>query len=218
MKISLPKLAALVLLLGCPSVHAQTLNWGSKIESEIVDSSGQEIDADGSGLQNAFLFQLGAFEEGFIPDETNMGQWLANWHVFDSAPYYNNGDGTSQFSSSMDVHDYRNPSDPQLNDYPSMFEGLKGYIWIYNEAGTEFFLASASSWVFPTLETDCCSNGEPDPWSISDVVVPVWGTYEKSESEPDYIQTQAVPEPGSALLALIACGMTVFRRRRPVLG
>lgn len=224
MKISLPKLAALALLLGCTSAHSQTLNWGSLTGSDIINSSGQELDSNGVGLENTFLFQLGAFEEDFIPDETNMSQWLENWRVFDSASLVNSGDGTSQFLGTKDVHNYRNPSSPLVNDYPSVFEGLKGYIWIRNEAGTEYFLASVSSWVFPTLQ-ECCPGGGTVDWSISDVIVPVWGSHldnhgggEYSSPGPYDIQTHAVPEPGSMLLALVTCGMTMFRRRRPVLG
>ncbi|RYD81839.1 MAG: hypothetical protein EOP84_10355 [Verrucomicrobiaceae bacterium] len=222
MKFTLPKLAALALLLGCTSAYSQTLNWGSLIGSEIVNSDGQEIDSDGVGLQNAFLFQLGAFQDGFIPDDTNVSQWLDNWHVYDSASLFNNGDGTSQFLGSKDVHDYRNPGDSQLNDYPSVFEGLKGYIWVRNTAGTEYFLASAGTWTFPTLQ-ECCPSGGTVDWSVSDVIVPVWGSAGDNHGGGTYtgmgpydIQTHSVPEVGSAFFALFACGMTVLRRRRPV--
>ena len=220
MKISLPKLAALALLVGCTSAQSQTLNWRSVIGTEIVNSSGQEIDSEGVGLENTFLFQLGVFEEDFIPDETNMGQWLANWHVFDSAMLGNNGDGTSQFSSTAVVPpepvNASDPPNPDREEYLSMFEGLKGYIWIRNQAGTEFFLASASTWTFPTAEECCPTN--TFGWSMSEVVVPVWGSNDSGTPGDYYIQTHAVPEAGSTLLGLIACGMTVLRRRRTVLG
>lgn len=215
MKISLPKLAALALLLGCSSANSQTLNWGSLTESEIVDSNGATLD----NLENVFLFQLGAFEEDFIPDETNVSQWLANWKVFDSASLTNEGDGKYHFLDSRTVEDY---NDTESGDYSSAFEGLKGYIWVRNTANTEYFLASASEWTFPTVQ-ECCPTGIHS-WSLGDAIVPVWGSIgdnhgggEYSSPGPYDIQTHAVPEAGSTLLALVACGMTLLRRRRPVL-
>lgn len=209
MKFPVLKLAACLLLAGAVPAWSQTLNWGSLIDSEIVDSTGEELD-------NTFLFQLGAFEEDFIPDETNIAQWADNWRVFDSTYLGSNGDGTSQFSGTKDVHDHLNSDTPPVNDYPSMFQGLKGYIWIRNTEKGEYFLASASSWSFPVLDPECCSNGElPIGWSINDVVAPVWGVLDRDgNGDAYYIQTNAVPEVQSALLAILGGGMVLMRRRR----
>jgi hypothetical protein len=209
MKATFTQLAALLLLLGAGSAHSQTLNWASQTESSIVDS-------EGNALDNSFLFQLGTFEETFIPDETNVGQWFDNWRVFDTASYvYDPVNDWSNFSGTENVHDVAN--------YTTRFEGLKGYIWIRNTENTEYFLASADSWTFPTFNPTCCSNGElPTTWSVTQIGTPIWGSDLDSHGGGNYvaegpfdIQTHTVPETGASLLVLISCGMAVLRRRRP---
>lgn len=208
MKFPVAKIVACLFLLGCVSARSQTLNWASETESSIVDSEGE-------ALNNTFLFELGTFEEDFVPDETNVSQWLDNWRVFDTAEYaYDSVNDWSYFTGTENVQ--------QAANYTSMFQGLKGYIWIYNPEHTEYFLASASTWTFPTLEPGCCANGEGPTWSISQIDLPIWGANADGHrgggfvaGGPYDIQTHTVPETGSSLLALVAGGMAVLRRRRP---
>ncbi|RYD49215.1 MAG: hypothetical protein EOP85_02075 [Verrucomicrobiaceae bacterium] len=212
MKLSVLKLSACLLLLGSAAAHSQTLNWGSETESAIMDSEGTGLGAPELG--ETFLFELGAFTQGFIPDETNMAQWLDNWHVFDSTTLFTNEDGSAQFSSTRTIQDYDATAQPG-SEYQSMFEGLKGYIWVRNTENTEYFLASADTWTFQQKDPNCCSNTPPVTWSITDVDTPVWGGSGYISPENPYIQTQAVPELSSAFLAFLATGMFALRRRRP---
>ncbi len=216
MKISALKLAAGLLLLGAASASSQTLNWASLYSSSIVDSEGTALNSEGEGPGDAFVFELGAFDEGFIPDETNLGQWLDHWNVFDSADYdYDQTSMTSYFTGTQSVQ--------AVSNYSSMFEGLKGYIFIYNPQKSEYFLASHENWVFPDLDPGCCPNGEVTSWSIGDLegAAPIWGANEGSHGGGGYvapgpydIQTHTVPETESALLAMIGCCAAAMRRRR----
>lgn len=210
MKFPLSKLCCLLFLLGAATVHSQTLNWSSLTQSEIVDSHGSPLDS-------TFLFELGAFSDGFVPDESNIGSWETQWHVFDTASYSYDPLNLGYFTGTQDVQG--------VSDYTSLFEGLKAYIWIRNTTETEHFLASTSSdkWRFPALDPGCCPNGEVTSWSVSDLATdnPIWGgqsghegTGEHFVSGPSDVQTYVVPETGSSLLALLGFGMAIIRRRR----
>lgn len=212
MKEHLFKLGALACLLGASSAHSQTLNWSSFAPSITVDSTG-------TALNETFLFQLGSFDASFVPTAYNVGEWMEYWHVFGSADY---SVATGTFSGSQNV---------QLVDHyaaaggdPPMFEGLKAYIWIRNTSSTEYFLASSVTWQFPTLDSGCCPNGNEQitTWSVSQMDTPIWGSSGNDHGAGDYdstggpydIQTHAVPETTSAMLALFACGVALLRRSR----
>lgn len=218
MKLSLLKLAALTFLLGCVPAYSQTLNWGSLDDSTIVDSNGEDL-----GQNNTFLFELGAFDEDFIPDETNVGQWGAKWHTFDTASLTTDEYG-SRF---LDTRVLQNDAPGVQLDYVNMFEGLKGYIMIRNPERTEYFLARFDTWVFPTFETNCCSNDGTLTWTVSESTTPIFGSVGNNHGGGDFespgpydIQThtvtglQPIPETHSSLLAILGCGAALMRRRR----
>lgn len=212
MKLPFVKLSCLIFLLAAAKVHCQTLNWASLTGSEIVDSHGDPLDG-------SYLFELGAFTNGFVPDETNQGSWETQWHVFDSAEYSYTPGQLGYFTGTQDVQN--------VPAYSSMFEGLKAYIWIRNDANTEHFLATTSSelWKFPLMVPGCCPNGEGPTWSVSDLDTndPVWGGQSGHEGFGEHfvsgvfeIQTYAVPETGSSLLTMLGLGLCMARRRRMV--
>ena len=210
MKVSLAKICCLIFAWATATGYSQTLNWASLTESEIVDSYGNP-------LSNAYVFELGAFTEGFVPDEGNIESWGSQWHVFDTADYSYSPSTLGVFTGSQDVQN--------VPGYSSMFEGLKAYIWIRKEADNEHFLASTSSnkWTFPLLVPGCCPNGEGATWSVSDLNAdaPVWGGQLGNEGAGQHfisgsfdIQTYAIPETGSSLLTLVGLGLAIARRRR----
>lgn len=204
-----------IFFIGTLAARSQTLNWGSLTGSDIVDSHGGALD-------NTFIFQLGAFEAGFIPDETNKNSWDANWHVFDTASYSNNPAEGGYFTGTKDLQD--------VSSYSSLFAGMAAFLWIRNDTGSEQFLATATGssggreWKFPTIDAGCCPNGEVTTWSVSDLAsdVPIWGSQGYQDGGgyfdvmgPFNIQTHAVPEPGStAMLALCGIYIAIFRRRQ----
>ncbi len=208
MKCPFLKLIALTLLLGVGPARSQTLNWSSLTGSEMADSQGEVLEGD------TFLFELGAFEEGFVPDESNVGQWVENWRIFDMADYqYDELQVSAYFTGTANVQD--------VSQYTEMFEGLKAYIFIRDTSSSEFFLASSVSWVFPDADPGCCPNGEVTTWSVSQLGTPVWGGLMDERGGGDYsaqgpfdIQTHGVPEPGPAVLFLLGCASLMLQRRR----
>lgn len=211
MQSQMSKLIALCFLFGAPAAQSQTLDWGSLTGSSIVDSQGSPLD-------NTFLIQMGAFDAGFTPTQSNISNWSGSWHTFDTAAYaYNPLDG-AYFTGTQNVQN--------VPAYASLFEGLQGYLWIRNGTKSEYLLASASTWTFPLKDPGCCPNGVPTQWSVSDLGtdVPIWGsqldnhgggTYDGSGGPYD-LQTHAVPESASSLLALLGGGLVLIRRRRLV--
>jgi hypothetical protein len=208
MKALIAKLILLILVLGAGMAHSQTLDWASLTQSTIVDSQGDPLD-------NTFIFELGSFDTGFTPSESNHGDWAANWRVFDTADYSYDPINLGYFTGTQNVQD--------VPDYVNMFQGLQAYIWIHDATNTESFLASATTWTFPALDPDCCPNGEVTQWSVSNLGTdaPVWGSQLGNDGGGDYtpgfydIQT-AVPEPASSLLILFGGSLALLRRRRAI--
>lgn len=209
MNVHLAKLLGLTCLFAASSLHGQTLNWSSLTNSTIVDSQGDP-------LNNSYVFQLGTFDPGFVPTAANLPNWLASWHVFDTADYSYNSTDLGFFTGTENLQN--------VSQYTSMFEGLKAYVFIYNAANTEYFLATTSSdaWRFPVKDTGCCPTGEVT-WSISDLNTdtPIWGGQGNENGPgghvapgPFDIQTHVVPEMTSSILSLLGCAMFALRRRR----
>ena len=90
--------AAGLLLVAAPSVDAQTtLNWGSKMWSNLVNSQGQTLDS-------SFTFEIGAFTPNFTPNAGNISSWTSNWNIFDSTTYnglFDSFAGGVQFSVNL---------------------------------------------------------------------------------------------------------------------
>jgi hypothetical protein len=206
--------------------RSQDLNWGSPINSEIVDSNGAPLD-------QSFIFQIGAFVGGFIPDGTNTSNWLNYWQVFDAADY--NGvespdDGiVGYFTSTAAMTDSGLSDSSDLSPLASSFEGLDAYLWIRNSnlpiEGSEWFLARAGDWVFPVAVPGCCDNQGLVEWSTSDFLVddvPVWGSQGGTQGDGFYTTTGSdtiqtftfVPEPSTAMLVAFLSGAMLMRRRR----
>ncbi len=199
---------------------AQTLNWGSEVFSQIADSRGEALD-------DSFVFELGAFQSGFVPDESNIGLWLDNWLVFDRAEY---NAAAGYFGSTVQMQTDGTSNSTHLTPGAPSFEGLEAYIWIRNgdnlEPATEWFLARSVEWLFPSVELCGCGSTLPLSWSVSDLAddLPQYGSQgdlrgpgEKEEDGPFTIQTHTlvvVPEPGAAMLALFGGLLSIFRRRR----
>ena len=63
-------------------VSAVIINFQSDFPVNVIDSQGATI-TDSMG----YMFQLGAFDNGFIPTYSNMNQWAANWVIFTELSY-----------------------------------------------------------------------------------------------------------------------------------
>ncbi len=216
MKLTTALFTAAVFTVAASRIHAQTLNWGNEVFGELTDSAGVALD-------NTFVFELGSFVGGFVPTPSNLEQWALNWEVFDRAAHQ---ESIGYFTSTVYVNNDVTTSNPTASTMS--FAGLDAYIWIRNQddpvEGAEWLLTRASNWTFPTVGGDCC-NTQVVEWAVSDLDpgnVPVWGRQngefgsgEFSSAGSAGLQTFTfVPEPSSALLAAIAGGFMVLRRRR----
>lgn len=209
MRATLLSIAAAALF--APSMlMAQTLNWASPFNSSIVDSEGATLDS-------SFTFELGVFNPSFTPLESNVDQWASNWLALDQADY---DPALGYFTASLFLQG--------VPDYATLYAERQAYLWVRNSnsaiAGSEWFLASAPSWVLPPLDPDCCGNDLPVEWSVSDLGsdVPEYGSQNGVEgpgvivnSGTFTLQTATfIPEPSSALLIGLAVFGLVGRRRR----
>ena len=216
MKLTPALLAAAFCTVAATSIQAQTLNWGNEVFGDLSDSNGGSLD-------NTFVFELGSFFNGFVPTASNIDLWLSNWQVFDRAAY--NPD-IEYFTSTVYVMNDVTSSNPTASTFS--FAGLDAYIWVRNDdnpvEGTEWLLTRADSWKFPAVGGDCCDTSVVE-WSVSDLDpadMPVWGRQGDVTGSGEFTSTGTtglqtftfVPEPSSALLAAIAGGVAVFRRRR----
>ncbi len=208
MKPNFVKLGLLLLVLGGARAHSQTLNWSSITGASIVDS-------EGSPLDTTFLFQLGTFEEGFVPTEENISHWDGGFRAFDVTGYYSSEADGQYFTGTAQVEDHDGRPGAHYNDYP-LFEGMRAYVLIRNQEGTEYFLASASTWIFPTKAEGCCANDLVTNWSISDLGTdsPITGAFFTQDGTSFNIRTNSIPEPGTLLVTFVACGLALVRRRR----
>lgn len=213
------------------TLYAQTLQWGNEAFSMVTDSEGNEVN-DGTG---AFVFELGSFAEGFTPSTENIASWHANWHVFDTADYetdQESGGAGGVFTSTVNIVNIEgavrsnNPTASTMD-----FSGLEAYIWVRKGndpvAGSEWLLARAVGWEFPTITGGCCDLTDWQ-WSTSDLLAeestPLWGrqngfegggVFSESSSGYSNLQTYTfIPEPSAFLLSAVAGLGFVLRRRR----
>ena len=230
-------LSLLTLLLGvgflvAPSTaSAQTIYWGSAANDALFDSTGNPLD-------NSYTFEVGTFGS-FIPDDTNMPLWLANWKTLDrvTAPAASGWDSTQGFFSSS----FTLLSDGTSSRGAALGTGFvfsaneQAYIWAYNSQtmniGTEWALITnnstdgnaADNWLIPPLPDpcNCISGADSLEWRLSTASQPDFGGLNDeygpgnvSSTPPTYsLQTAVLPEPSSALLVLTA-SLFMPRRRR----
>ena len=212
------------------SSNAQTLNWGSAVFTDLIDSDGNTLP------EGVYTFELGVFVSGFVPEESNVSQWLGNWRVFDTAGYNGyDGPGDELYGIITGTEQIQNGVTSASN-LSFSFAGLSAYLWIRKgdqaEEGSEWFLGRATNWTFPLTGGGCCEDDPPIEWSVSDLITngetPLWGNHGGVEGPGDHsytgtwggsghpyvVQTYTfVPEPSSLLLAAFSAGL-MFRRRR----
>ncbi len=199
-------------------LSAATVDWGSPLESTFATSTGESFATD-------FTFELGVFANSFVPTMDNLDQWEANWRTFDIGTF---NEEAGWFSGSAQVKANGSSSNP-LADVGVNFAEMEAYVWVYNVTSvglqTQWFLGRSSSWVLPSApEDDCCDDRLPLQWGIGDMAAtgdtPVMGSRSGDAgggvaSDPGAftIQTHAIPEPGSVLLAVISAAACLRRKR-----
>ena len=204
---------------------AATIAWYSEVDSTLLNSNGQDLDA-------SYSFEIGTFG-AFIPTAANLDQWAANWKIMDKA-FQDDAHGwnyDNQFYTRTVEHSttgnsesaYANPSDVFI-------QGERIYLWAYNSKdlvfGSEWALVtdtvaagnSAASWVVPDPLDPPGTNYD---MNLADAETAVFGgtnnvrgggTFNATPAVFNLQTASVVPEPGSALLIFAAGVATLLRR------
>lgn len=140
-----------------PASHGySTISWNSYLgvagEPLNLTSTDELMDA-------GFVFELGVFDAGFVPDPARKWEWQAKWHAAQTKNY---NAAAKSFSGSIFL-----TQKPVANP-PPFTVGKKAYIW--GKRGTpdnaEWILISNANWLWP-LEND---NSSPSPlnWFVTE--------------------------------------------------
>jgi hypothetical protein len=220
------------LLLSTGRASAATIYWGSSTNDLLFDSAGNPLD-------DSFTFELGTFGS-FLPDASNVDQWLSNWKILDrliapAASGWNSDQ--SFFSGSLAIQaDGTSSRGIDLGTTFVFSQGEQAYIWVYNSLailpGSEWALVTNDSsygnatddWVVPALPDPCgCGSGADSlEWRLSFATVPEYGGVNDEYGEGDVsvvpptfsLQTATIPEPSTTFLLLTAAGLLFHRRSR----
>ncbi len=208
-------------------VSASTIFWGSKQNDTLVDSAGNSLDA-------SYQFELGYFNtsSGWAPTSLNISEWESRWIIFDKASFGLGWDPTNREINTSVDHTSTSGSTSAFANPASVFtQGATVYLWVYNSktlvGDVEWALLCDSdkganvfpgAWEFPDPSLQ---SGESFDWQTRDLDTAILGGVNGVQGPGGYsvdpgvftIQTHVVPEPGSALLIIIA-GMGLARRRR----
>jgi len=224
-----------ILLLGIlwmmsPKVLARDVTWSSSVFDDLYNSYGDPLDS-------SFLFEVGIFDNGFVPTTSNFTDWDANWLVFDQV---SDGAGWNPlfqaFSGAATVESDGSSSSIFATPGAVFPANSQVYLWVYNSKD----IALTSEWA---LVTDFVAAGVPDvgdrwrvpahssdplafpiSWNLLEADTALFGAVSGSEgagSVPNpqvalSLQTYQVPEPGGVLLIACAGLLTLFRRFRNV--
>ncbi len=221
---------ALIFMLasGVAPLSARSINWGSNLLSSLYDSKGIALD-------DAFKFEIGAFQTTFTPDSTNLNLWAANWKVFDHAEApassgWNSAFGYVSSSANLTVSGTSSKS-PPLTAW-TFSQNEKGYLWTFNtqtyNPSVEWSLITnnasdgnvANDWLFPPPSDQ---TSFPLDWKVTNANASIFGGLNNVEGAGTFSATpgsfnlqthQPVPEPGSAILMMAASLAAGLRRRR----
>ncbi|SKB07241.1 PEP-CTERM protein-sorting domain-containing protein [Prosthecobacter debontii] len=223
-------MAVAMLGLAQPAV-ASTIFWGSSIGVDVL------IDSNGQPLGGEFSFEMGVFDNGFVPTVTNINDWAANWRVFDIAfdptptiPDDGDPEGWSEenqaFAGTVDHLSDGTSDSPYATPGFQFQQGTVVYLWVYNTKDrvteTEWALVTdgvntgdtLSDWVFP----DPAEVAGSYDWMLGDADSAVYGGLSDNGGGGVTLQTLVVPvpEPGSVLLLGVTVLGALLHRRRPI--
>lgn len=233
-------LALTVVLTGLTisSTEAVTIHWVSAAEDFVYESDGT-LASSGD-----FNFELGTFADGFVPTDTNLASWQANWHLLDIGTY---SSVTGRFAGTVSLLDTPAPDGSILNgdasDPASFFFGKDAFIWVYNQNTTidgtlEWNLLTnpngdgsdpATAWSFPTA-IDSGPHTAVHEFALSDLgvianfgeetgggtITTGGGEFTSAPTGTYGLQTFTIPEPSSSLLALLGLLALITQRRRTI--
>lgn len=74
------------LLSAAPHAYGQTVAWGGSVSVNPLS-----FDSKGNQDINTMVWELGWFNDGFIPDATNFNTWASNWNSVDVGAFLDYG-------------------------------------------------------------------------------------------------------------------------------
>jgi len=112
--------------------------YGAVNQVQWHSPSGSFGTSDGGYIDASFVFELGAFEDGFQPTSSNTASWSSKWHVADRTNF---NPLSKRFSSIYDI---------ESNDSPFL-KTSQAYIWGYSTTGSsnEWILLTNAQWTWP---------------------------------------------------------------------
>jgi hypothetical protein len=214
-------LLTLAALLTSPLVKGSGVGWGSSpFDTQFLYSS------TGSLLDDSFVFELGTFGS-FVPTSSNIDQWQANWNLLDraEAPAVSGwNSGAQYFTSSFTFETDGTVSG--LSGSSIFTTGQQAYLWV--QSGEEWALVTDNTvgstandiWQLPNPGDDLA---QPLTWSLNTATTAIIGGVNGTQSTTGThafdpanntlrLQTHVVPEPGTALLILVAGCLARLRR------
>lgn len=221
--------AVLLLLVGAAiSTKGSTIYWGTFYNDVLLNSAGAPLDA-------GYTFEIGTFDltGGWAPTTSNFSEWEGRWMVFDAATEGAGWTSGDHFvNTSVDHTLSGGSSSPDAIGTDVFLQGTAAYLWVYNSKqvlptsewallmDTNTATNTLSAWVFPDPAEQ---NGESYDWQTRDLDTAIVGSMNigpRDLNTGDYLdpgsytlQTQPVPEPGSAMLILVAAGALIRRRK-----
>lgn len=230
-----------ILLLAQSSAKAVTIAWGAP-NDDFFDSDGNALTSSStSGPYTAYLGYFDTITPtsgnltSWIGDFVVFDSVSVNLNNPTTNPL-----GVDGFTSAADLNAAEQSSSPNATPSATFPAGTQAYVWMRNQdavnSDMEWALYTDESWDFPTGDNDGHDPNGHERWFVSsnpdtDVFgVSEFGTrdtYADSNAPEERtqpldgegeairfgIQTGTIPEPSSAILALLGLGLLVRRRR-----
>lgn len=211
---NLTLVASLLMAIALPRAsNATGISWSSAPLDNLLQADGITT------MDGTFEFELGGFTSGFTPTAGNLSLWESNWIVFDTATVANGGwSPTPPFPNytSSATANAAAPGFITSSETGQTFTiGQQAYMWTFNTqtigSGAEWSLITNTAWLYPANNPFSFGLdwvlGDPANTAVVGATSFDGGTFIST------LQTQAVPEPGSALLVAVA-GVLIRLRRR----
>lgn len=165
-----PAVASLILtLLLADSALGGQVDWSSSAFSIHQLSNGTDMD-------DSFVFELGAFNDGFAPNSANTAEWAAHWRVAQRAPY---NPATQIVAGSYVIETNAPPFDT----------ASQGYLWgLSLDHPGEWILLTNPSWNWPMAG----GANPPVSWTVPNASNVIVGAVNPTGT-PFFLQTGPVP-------------------------
>lgn len=186
--------------------------------------------SNGAPLDNSFTFELGTFDNDFVPTAANIDSWESNWvRVSDAsgAPLSNSSTTYGTINSFLGDYDgFASTVDLDHNNSP--FEvGQQGYVWGYDRltpGENEWVLFTndslADGWTFPVGTGDLSF---AETWDVASANNAILGDINFIDDKNAEISLETagvnvgappVPEPSTALILGAGVAFLGLRRKR----